>query len=218
MAEVLTTVESTLEELVKLGLFNGMGDIYLAMMTKEDTATTKPEYGTPYLACEGITCGLTPQYVEGKQSASNRTIRKSRTLIGMDVKMEYPRVLPAVRCHVLGREMDANGGETVGDTMAPLFAVGVYATRDDGTYKMRWIYKVRFSEGTTNMQTMEEDTIAYQIPTLEGNGVRLSYVHKRADGKPECLVEYVYDSAGKKDPMSPETFFSQVRGPWDAAA
>ena len=218
MAEVLTTVNSTLEELVKLGLFNGMGDIYLAMMTKEDTATTKPEYGTPYLACEGITCGLTPQYAQGKQSASNRTIRNLSMMTGMDVKVEYPRVLPAVRCHMLGRELDANGGELVGDGMAPLFAVGVYATRDDGTYLMRWIYKVRFHEGTTNMQTMEDGTLNYQIPTIEGNGVRLSYIHKGANGKPVCLTEYCYDSAGKENPMTPEEFFAQVRGPWDAAA
>lgn len=218
MAEILTTVESDLSKLVDLGLFTGMGDVYLAMMTKEDTPTTKPEYGKPYLACEGISCGLTPQYAQGKQSASDRTIRNLSLLTGMDVKVEYPRVLPAVRCHMLGRELDANGGELVGDGMAPQFAVGVYATRDDGTYLMRWIYKVRFHEGTTNMQTMEDGTLNYQIPTIEGNGVRLAYKHTGADGKPVRLTEYCYDSAGKENPLTPEQFFAQVRGPWDEAA
>lgn len=215
MSEILTTMASDLEKLNALGLFVGMGDVYLAMMTKEDTATSKPEYGTPYLACEGISCGLTPQYAQGKQSASDRTIRNLSLLTGMDVKLEYPRVLPDVRCHMLGREKDAAGGELVGDAMAPLFAVGVYATRDDGTYLMRWIYKVRFHEGTTNMQSMEDGTLNYQIPTMEGNGVRLSYKHTTASGASVRLTEYCYDSAGKEKPMTPEEFFSKVRGPWD---
>lgn len=215
MAETIT---STLEKLNALGLYVGMGDVYLAKMTKEDTPTTKPEYGTPYLACEGISAGLTPKYAAGTQSASDRTIRNLNLLTGMDVKVEYPRVLPEVRCDMLGRERDANGGELVGDGMAPLFAVGICATRDDGTYLMRWIYKVRFHEGATNMQTMEDGAINYQIPTIEGNGVRLSYKHKTASGQEVRLTEYCYDSAGQEKPMTPEEFFSQVRGPWDAAA
>ena len=214
MAETIT---SNLEKLNELGLYVGMGDIYLAKMTKEDTPTTKPEYGTPYLACEGITAGLTPKYAAGTQSASDRTIRNLNLLTGMDVKVEYPRVLPEVRCDMLGRERDESGGELVGDGMAPLFAVGVYATRDDGTYLMRWIYKVRFSEGKTDMKTMEDGTIAYQIPTLEGKGVRLAYRHATASGKILRLTEYVYDSAGKEKPMTPAEFFSAVRYPWTAA-
>lgn len=215
MAETIT---SNLDLLNALGLYAGMGDIYLARMTKEDTASTPPEYGTPYLACEGISCGLTPQYAEGKQHASDRTIRDISLLTGMDVKIEYPRVLPAVRCDVLGRETDSNGGELVGDGMAPLFAVGVCATRDDGSVHMRWIYKVRFREGTVNMKTMEDGTLAYQIPTLEGSGVRLAYQHTGKDGKAVRLTQYEYDSAGKESPMTVATFFAKVQGPWAAGA
>lgn len=212
-------ITSTLELIQALGLYVGMGDIYLARMTKEDTASTPPEYGTPYLACEGISCGLTPQYAEGSQSASDRTIRKIKIMTGMDVKVEYPRVLPEVRCDMLGRTLDANGGELVGDGMAPLFAVGVCATRDDGTKLMRWIYKVRFAEGATNMKTMEDGTIEYQIPTIEGSGVRLAYEHKLAEGKTVRLTEYVYDTAGKTtNAMTPEQFFAKVQGLWETAA
>ncbi len=213
-----TPVTSNLEQLVQLGLYTGMGDIYLARMTKEDTATTPPEYAMPYLAMEGIRCGLTPQYAEGSQSASNRTIRKIRMLTGIDVALEYPRELPEVRCDVLGQQMDENGGERGGDGMAPLFAVGVMATRDDGTSLMRWIYKVRFSEGNAEMRTEEEGTIAYQIPTLEGKGVRLAYEAARTDGKKEHLVQYKMDTANAKCKMTPEAFFAKVQGPWDTTA
>ena len=40
MAETIT---SNLDLLNALGLYAGMGDIYLARMTKEDTASTPPE-------------------------------------------------------------------------------------------------------------------------------------------------------------------------------
>ena len=213
----MVEIMSSLEELNKLGLYTGMGDIYLAKMITEDTATSQPVYDTPYLACEGISCGLTPTYAEGKQSASDRTIRKMKILTGMDVAMEYPRVLPAVRCDMLGRELDANGCELVGDGLPPLFAVGVYANRDDGTWMGRWIYKVRFAEGKTDMKTMEDDSLSYQIPTIEGSGVRLSYKHTRSDGTAVRLVEYVYDSAGKESPMKPEDFFAKVHTPWAEA-
>lgn len=207
-------VTSNLELLSKLGLYTGMGDIYLAPMTKEDTATTPPQYGAPYLAMEGIRCGLTPQYAEGTQSASNRTIRKVKTLTGLDIALESPRVLPEVRCDMLGRKMDEKGGELVADGMAPLFAVGVMATRDDGTCHMRWIYKVRFAEGSIEMRTEEEGNISYQIPTLEGSGVRLAYESARSDGKKEHLVQYEMDTANAKCAMTPEAFFAEVQGPW----
>jgi len=209
-------MESTLEKLQELGLFVGMGDVYLAKMIKKDTPDTPPEYDTPYLACEGISCGLTPQYAEGKQPASDRMIRKTKILTGMDVKVEYPRVLPAVRCDMLGRTVDANGGELIGDGLAPDFAVGVCATRDDGTYMMRWIYCVNFAEGESQMRTMEDGTVAYQIPTIKGSGTRLAYRYTPGNGaKPVRLTEYVYDTAGRENAMTPETFFSRVRAPWD---
>lgn len=210
----MEAITSNLELLNALGLFVGMGDIYLARMTKEDTASTPPEYAAPYLALEGIRCGLTPQYSEGKQCASDRTIRNVRLLTGMDLAMEYPRVLPQVRCDVLGRTMDERGGELVADGMAPYFAVGVLATRDDGTYLMRWIYKVRFSEGTVEVRTKEDGALSYQIPTLEGKGVRLAYDVKKPDGKVEHPVQYEMDTANEKCKMDVNSFFAQVQGPW----
>ena len=210
-------MESTLEMLQELGLYVGMGDIYLAKMLTKGTASVPPTYAAPYLACEGISCGLTPQYAEGKQAASDRMIRKTKILTGMNIKLEYPRVLPEVRCDMLGRTMDANGGELIGDGMAPDFAVGVCATRDDGTKMMRWIYDVQFAEGDTQMKTMEDGTIEYQIPTIDGVGSRLAYEHALEDGKTVRLTEYVYDTAGKESPMTAEAFFAAVQAPWAAA-
>lgn len=210
-------ITSTLAELQALGLYNGVGDIYIAMLQTEDTEADPPVYGEPVVAAEAVSVGLTPEFAEGTQSASNRVIRKLKILKTMSVALEYPRMKAEVRAAVLGRAMDANGGEVAGDAMAPLCAVGVSATRDDGTMLMRWIYKVRFAEGQSTDKTQEDGTITYTIPTLEGTGVPTTYQHAGADGKKAHIVQYVADTANAGCKWTPETFFAQVVGPWSTA-
>ncbi len=207
-------VTSTLAELSALGLYTGVGDVYIAMMTQEDTKTEEPTYSTPVLACEAVSVGLTPTFAEGSQSASDRTIRKVKILRGMTVAVEYPRIKPAVRCMALGRKMDENGGELVGDGIAPLLAVGVCANRDDGTKLMRWVLKCRASESEVTARTAEEGSITYQIPTITMDGVPLAYETADAAGKAVHLVQYEADTAHAGCKWTESTFFAEVRGPW----
>lgn len=210
-------ITSTLAELQALGLYNGVGDIYVAMLKTEDTETEAPIYDTPVVAAEAVSIGLTPEFAEGTQSASNRVIRKLKILKTMGVALEYPRMKATVRAAVLGRAMDDKGGEVAGDAMAPLCAVGVSATRDDGTQLMRWIYKVRFAEGQSTDKTQEDGALTYTIPTMEGVGVPTTYLHAGADGKKAHIVQYVADTANAECKWTPETFFAKVVGPWDEA-
>ncbi|MDO5299941.1 MAG: hypothetical protein Q4F18_10975 [Clostridia bacterium] len=208
------TITSTLADLNALGLYTGVGDVYIAMMTKEDTRAEKPTYSTPVIACEAVSVGQTPTYAEGSQSASDRTIRKIKVLKGMDVKVEYPRMKADVRSMILGRKLDDNGGELVGDSMAPLCAVGTCATRDDGTRVMRWIFKCRASEGEITDNTAEEGSINYTIPTISLAGVPLSYETPGVNGEAVHLVQYVADTAHAGCKWTEETFFAAVVGPW----
>ena len=109
------TLTSSLEQLQTLGLYNGVGDIYLAMMTKEGTETEKPTFTKPQVAAEGVEVGLTPVYSEGSQSASNRTVRKVKILMGYDVRIAYPRMLAAIRDYILAHTRDAKGGSVMGE-------------------------------------------------------------------------------------------------------
>lgn len=212
------TITSTLADLSALGLFVGVGDVYVAMMTKEDTKAEKPEYAAPVIACEAVSVGQTPTYAEGSQSASDRTIRKVRVLKGMSVKVEYPRMLAKVRSMILGRKIDANGGELVGDSTAPLCAVGTRATRDDGTKLMRWVLKCRASEGEITDKTAEEGSVAYTIPTINLDGVPLAYETEGIDNHTVHMVQYVADTANPDCKWTEETFFASVVGPWSTAA
>lgn len=200
---------STLEELAELGLYNGVGDVYVAFQLTAGTASEPPTYSKPLVACEAVSIGLTPGYAEGSQSASNRTVRKKKFLKTMDVKVEYPRMKAAVRAAILNLKVDANGGTALGDGLPPQIAVGLITTRDDGKQVMRWVYNCSASEGSIEGKTSEEGTIAYQIPTIEMAGVALAY---QVDG--EHLVMYEADTADESCKWTESTFFAAVVGPW----
>ena len=206
MADVLS---STIDELSKLGLYTGMGDIYIALMTAEDTATTPATYGEPVLAAEGVSFGVTPTYAEGSVSASDRTIRKTSVPTGYTIKMEYPRMLPNVRAAILGHARDAKGGEILCDTEAPYVAVGYAAHRDDGTSHMRWLYKVRLKERTLDDKTAEDGTISYGIPILEGTAVKCNNTIVVGTKRVHPL-RYDADTADETCKWTEDTFFAAV--------
>lgn len=208
---------TNLAALQNVGLVDGVGDLYAALMTTEDTTTSAPAYGDPELIAEVVDFQLTYNYAEGNKFASNRAIRKIRRLTGIDLSTTYPRMLGETRRKYFGRGVDANGGELVGDSMSPLCAIGICETRDDDTCLMRWILKIRLTEGNVSGKTREDGTIEYNDPTLEGSATKLSYVYTDGDNKQWGLFEYVADTAEAGCKWTRETFFAAVRGPWSEA-
>lgn len=205
-----TTFNADLTALQALGLYTGVSDAYIALMTGEGTSTTPPTYDKPFLACESTEIGMTPTYAEGKQSASNRSIRKRKMLTGLTTKISYPRMVAEKRAKILGHVM-SGGLEILGDKAQPKCAVGVCETRDDGTMVMRWVLQGEFSEGEVTATTEEDDTLTYTIPTLEHAGVRVAYRMAIGGGAYTRPVEVICDTAleANKD-KTPETFFASV--------
>ena len=203
--------EKTLND---IGLYDGVGDIYAALMTKEDTTASAPVYADPELLAETVDFSLTYNYAEAKKFASNRSIRNVKRLMSIDLTATYPRMLPALRRKYFGRGADAKGGEIRGDALPPLCAIGLLETRDDDTCLMRWIYKIRLNEGNVSAKTREDGTIEYRDPTMDGNASKLAYVWKDAENKSYALVEYAADTADEACTWTPETFFAKVVGPW----
>lgn len=205
-----TSFAADLAALELLGLYTGISDAYIAMMKTEGSASAPPTYDTPFLLCETTEIGLTPNYAEGKQPASNRSIRKRKMLTGMTTKVSYPRVTAEKRAKVLGRAI-SGGSEIVGDGMTPKCAVGLSQTRDDGTMVMRWILQGEFAESEVKGTTEQDDAISYTIPTLEHTAVRVAYRLPLGGGTFVRPVEIICDTAleANKD-VTPETFFASV--------
>ena len=213
----MTAPTSSLSAIQALGLYDGIGDVYVAKVLTKGDATTPPTYETPILACEGVQISLAPSYAEGTQSASNRVIRKIKRLTSMALTVQYPRMLPEVLAYINGRALDAKGGEVVGDAISPEFAVGVRATRDDGTDVMRWLLMGSLTEGNLDHATREDGTIAYQIPTLEGTFIPIAYEHTEGEGATVLKVhpvQYKVDTAAESAGYAAATFFAAVVGPW----
>lgn len=201
------TLSSTLQDLQALGVYTGMGDIYLATMTEE--AGSAPVYGTPQVIAEGVSFGVTPEYAEGSLAASDRTIRQRKMPTGYTIKIEYPRIKPAIRAFLLGHAVDSKGGELLSDADAPYVAIGYAAHRDSGKPHMRWLYKVKFSEQTLEDRTGEDGAIEYRIPVLEGKAERRNDTVTVGDTKVRPL-RYDADLEMEGCTWTEETFFAAV--------
>ena len=209
-------ITSTLGELQEIGVFSGLGDVYIAFLTSKGDKTTAPTYKTPILAAEGIRVTLTPSYAEGSLSASNRTIRKIKILKSVGVSQEYPRIKADVLAALHGQTIDKNGGEAVGDATPADIALGIKATRDDGTCVLRWLFCGKLTEGNNEHETEEDGQINYGTPTLEGDFVPLPY-EQIANGKAIHVIQYKADTASAACKWTEDKFFEAVAGPWSTA-
>lgn len=199
--------------LVKLGLYNGVTSMVAAIMDKEDTTSTSPEYGKVFLCGEGIEYGLTPKHAEGELYGSNTAIRKDSVINTYDFKANLARILPNAANLLLGRVVDKNGVELVSDRVAPYVAIGFAATRDDGSRVYHWLFKGRLKEETVTFKT-KSGSIEYQTPTLEG-----TFVHRRdevtiTEGektiKMHPLIAKLDTAGGPEQETLAKTFFASV--------
>ena len=185
-----------------IGYYQGVLDVYYALMSTEDTASSAASYGTPAVLGKSIEVTITPRYLEGSMYASNSRVRNENRLDGYDVTLNLDQIAAAARRAVLGHSADAKGVEVLGqDTAAPYVAIGFARTKDNDTKEYWWIYKGKFREMEGNAQTME-DGIEYQTPTLEG-----SFDRRMNDGRVAAVLD---TEASDADATTASTWFSAV--------
>lgn len=149
------------------GIFTGLLDVYVAKITKADSAAAAPTYDTPRVLGLGIEVNITPSYTEGKLHASNRVARRAKRLDSYTVKVNVDAISAENRQYVLGRVPDENGVEILtGNFSAPEVAIGFAATKDNGEKEFWWLYRCTFSENENGHKTAA-DGIEYRTPTLE---------------------------------------------------
>lgn len=179
------------------GYFYGVLDVYFAMMTTPDTATSAPMYDDPEVLAKSIEVTITPSYREGKLSASNVTVRNLKRVDTYAVKLNVDKIPHDKMAKIMGRKLDGNGVQLItGSANAPYVAIGFACTLDDGTKECWWMYKGNFAELSKTAKT-DGEKLEYQTPTIEGVFVR------RQDND---ALAAVVDSA---DDTVPETVFEQ---------
>ena len=192
--------------------YEGVTDVYYALMTTPDTMSQAPEYGAPVCAGKTIEIQVTPNYTEGKVYASNVSMRRHQRPDSYAVQLNPDQLIPSVRRALLGREAGTDGVEIVkGSNMAPWVAIMFTVTLDDGSIEFRALYKGRFSEPTNTHHT-RNDGDSYQHPVIQGVFIPLSdsgflSVEQPDDGTQNLQdwFEYV------KSMRDPGTLLSNVR-------
>ena len=150
------------------GYYEGVTDVYYALMTSPDLMNADPEYGTPKVAGKSIEISVTPNYKENKVYASNVATRREQVVDSYSVQLNLDQIIPERRAELLGRLTDNDGVEVVtGKRIAPLVAILYAATLDDGTVEYRTLYKGRFGEPTNTHHT-RNDGDSYQHPVITG--------------------------------------------------
>lgn len=178
------------------GYFEGVTDVYYALMTTMDGPGVAPAYGTPAVAGKTIEIQITPNYREGKVYASNVATRREQRVESYSVSLNLDQIIPSVRRVLLNREVDSNGVETIkGNKIGPWVAILFSVTLDDGTKEYWAMYKGRFQEPTNTHHT-RNDGDSYQHPTIQATFVRLenndalAAVASEADGSTAATASW----------------------------
>ena len=154
------------------GYFYGILDIYVALMSTQDSPSTKPTYGNYQVMGKTIEAQITPNYKEGKVYASNVATRNEKRVDSYTVSLNLDKIPYAMREKILGRYKELNGVQIVkGSQKAPFVAIAFALTLDDGSLELWTLYKGKFSEPTQVGHT-DSDNMTYQHPTIEATFIR----------------------------------------------
>ena len=154
------------------GYFYGILDIYVALMSTQDSPSTNPTYGNYQVMGKTIEAQITPNYKEGKVYASNVATRNEKRVDSYTVSLNLDKIPYAMREKILGRYKDLNGVQIVkGSQKAPFVAIAFALTLDDGSLELWTLYKGKFSEPTQVGHT-DSDNMTYQHPTIEATFIR----------------------------------------------
>ena len=190
--------------------YEGVLDIYYAVMTGADTAVAAPTYGEPAVLCKTVNVTLTPQYREGSRYASNRKVRNVRKIDAYEVSIAADQVIPSVRRKLLGRKSDSKGVDIIdGDTDAPYVAIGFALTKENGKKELWWLYKGKFAEIETNADT-SGDSIEYRDVALTATFDRRVHdnalgavLDEDADDADAATVAAWFSAVYEKTPVTP---------------
>ena len=155
----------------------GLDKVYYANITED--ALGNETYGVPAILAKGIKADINVNTVEGTLYADDgasevvKEFKDGTLSLGID---ELPK---AVAVDILDIAVDSNGVAVSASNNSPkAVAVGFRSKKSNGKYRYLWLYKVKFSVPSENLQT-KGDSITFSTPTLEGT---ISARHK-VDGQ-----------------------------------
>lgn len=160
----------------------GVSNFHYAKMTKEETLTTLPTYGTPTSAPGLMSLNINPNASIDTLFADDGPFETASTIGQIEVELQKNALSTENKADLLGKTIDKKGGLVSSDTdIPPWVAIGFKSLKSNGKYRYCWLYKGKFSDPEDNNET-KGDSINWQSDTITGNFVKLMYEYT-ADGK-----------------------------------
>ena len=144
----------------------GLKNLHAAeVLTDTDTETT---YGPIRKLKPAITANVTPNVENAELHGDDMLQEVEENLSGVDVEIGVTDLSLEDYAFLLGKEVDANGGVSDGDEVAPYVAIGYEMPLSGGKgSRMVWLYKGKFSIPSEESAT-KQGTVAYQTATISG--------------------------------------------------
>ena len=152
----------------EIAYYEGIADMFGAIMTKEETLTTPPAYGPVQLLGIGVSYKISPKYTEGAFAGGNRNLRERKRLTSYEVELQVDRFRSEMLDTFCGNERDANGVQKIGAKDAPYLALIFAVPLDDETKELWVLYKGKLSAPDREMKTRDGNKYEWQAPTAKG--------------------------------------------------
>lgn len=151
----------------------GVASFHYAIMTTEDTLTTKPVYGEPTSAPGLMSLNINPNASVDTLFADDGPMETATTIGQIEVEVQKNYLSTQNKADLLGKTVDSKGGLISSSTdIPPWVAIAFKSLKSNGHYRYCWLYKGKFQDPEDNNET-KGDSINWQSDTITGNFARL---------------------------------------------
>ena len=152
----------------------GLDKLYYAPITED--ANGNETYGTPAVLAKAISAELSVELKEAILYADDGAAEVVKEFKSGTLSLGIDDIGAEIASALSGATIDSNGVVISGsDDGGTPVAVAFRARKSNGKYRYYWLYRVKFGNPATNLQT-KGDSISFQTPTIEGTIMRRNKV------------------------------------------
>lgn len=152
-----------------MAVLSNLKNIYLAKLTKDDA--TGVTYGTvTKLANAAISVSAKPTIQTDDLYAGGQKSETEQTFDSVEVELTIKDANDEQVAEMGGHTIDATSGKMICKTtdIAPYYALGFEAVRNDGSQKCVWLTKGKFEPAEDNLKTKEKNA-TFQPLSFKGS-------------------------------------------------
>ena len=192
----------------------GFDKLFYAPIT-EAPETGEETYGPPVFLAKAISAGISVELAEAVLYADDAADEVVREFKSAKVSLGVKDIGTAQAAKLTGARLDNNGAlVSASEDGGDYVAVGFRGKLASGKYRLYWLYRVKFTVPSINLQT-KGDSINFQTPTIEGTALRRN--KPDAQGKHPWMTSLDEDGQGV-DTTAVDGWFEDVYEPEFASA